>query len=312
MTTKDKKIVFMGTPNISAYVLKQMIDNGFNIVAVVAQKDKPVGRKGILQPVPTKVVAMGYDIPVYQPEKIKYDYEFLKEINPDVIVTIAYGQIVPQGLLDIPKKGCINLHGSLLPKYRGASPIQSAIINGETQTGMTMMEMIDKMDAGKMYAKEIVDISPEDNTTSLFDKMAVAAANLIIRELPNYLEDKLPGEEQNESEVTYCSMIKPEDEKISLDKTTDEIVNLIRGLSDEPGGYLLENDHKFKIYKARKINDIVSDEVGKIIKCDKFGLYMQCKDGQLALLEVQKEGKKRMDYKSFVNGNQNFLNTKLY
>jgi methionyl-tRNA formyltransferase len=312
MKINETKIVFMGTPNIAAKVLKNMINAGFNIVAVVAQPDKPVGRKGLLQEVPTKVVAKEYNIPVYQPIKIKLDYEFLKEINPDVIVTIAYGQIVPQGVLDIPKYGCLNLHGSILPKYRGASPIQTAIINGDTISGITLMEMIDKMDAGKMFAKEYVDILESDNTSTLFEKMGDAASNLIIRELPNYLEGKLPGIEQNEEEVTFCHMIKPEDEKINLSSSSKDIVNLIRGLADEPGAFLLENGHKFKIFKAKKINDEVTHQVGQIVKCDKFGLYLQCIDGQIALLDVQKEGKKRMDYKSFVNGNSTFMNTILY
>ena len=299
----------MGTPSIAAKVLKNMLADGFNIVGVVAQPDKPVGRKGLLEEVPTKIVAKENNIPVYQPIKIKLDYEFVKEINPDVIVTIAYGQIVPQGLLDIPKYGCLNLHGSLLPKLRGASPIQTAIINGETISGITLMEMIDKMDAGKMFAKEIVEILPEDNTTTLFEKMGDAASNLIIRELPNYIDGNLLGEEQNEEEVTYCHMIKSEEEKLNLSLTCQEIINWIRGLADEPGAYLLENGHKFKIYKSKKVNDDFTSKVGTIVKCDKFGLHLQCKDGQIALLEVQKEGKKRMDYKSFVNGNQNFINT---
>lgn len=309
MIKKELRIVFMGTPSIAATVLEDMIQDGFNIVALIAQPDKPVGRKAILQPVPTKVVATNHNIPVYQPIKIKHDYEFLKEINPDVIVTIAYGQIVPQGVLDIPKYGCLNLHGSILPKYRGASPIQTAIISGETISGVTLMEMIDKMDAGRMFAKEYVDILPEDNTISLFIKMGEAASRLIRRELPNYIDGKLPGEEQDENQVTYCHMIKHEDEKLNLSLTCDELVNWIRGLADEPGGYLLEDGHKFKIYKAKKINDITGEEVGKIVKCDKNGLHLQCVDGQLLLLEVQKEGKKKMDYKSFVNGNANFLNT---
>lgn len=309
MKKEQLRVLFMGTPSIAAKVLKNMLADGFNIVGVVAQPDKPVGRKGLLEEVPTKIVAKENNIPVYQPIKIKLDYEFVKEINPDVIVTIAYGQIVPQGLLDIPKYGCLNLHGSLLPKLRGASPIQTAIINGETISGITLMEMIDKMDAGKMFAKEIVEILPEDNTTTLFEKMGDAASNLIIRELPNYIDGNLLGEEQNEEEVTYCHMIKSEEEKLNLSLTCQEIINWIRGLADEPGAYLLENGHKFKIYKSKKVNDDFTSKVGTIVKCDKFGLHLQCKDGQIALLEVQKEGKKRMDYKSFVNGNQNFINT---
>ena len=306
---KQTRILFMGTPEIASYILEGLIQNGYNIIGVVAQMDKPVGRKGIIEPVPTKKVAIKYNIPVYQPQKIRLSYQFVEEIKPDLIVTCAYGQIVPQGLLDIPRLGSINVHGSLLPKYRGASPIQQSLINNDSVSGVTIMEMIDKMDAGRMFAKEYVDILPEDNTTSLFIKMGEAASRLIRRELPNYIDGKLPGEEQDESQVTYCHMIKHEDEKLNLSLTCDELVNWIRGLADEPGGYLLEDGHKFKIYKAKKVNDITGEEVGKIVKCDKNGLHLQCVDGQLLLLEVQKEGKKKMDYKSFVNGNANFLNT---
>ena len=170
-SVKDVKILYMGTPEMSAKVLETLILDGFNIVGVVAQEDQPVGRKAIITEVPTKVVAKAHNIPVYQPHKIRLDYEFVKEINPDLILTMAYGQIVPQGLLDIPKMGALNLHGSILPKYRGAAPIQRAIMNGETETGVTLMEMVDKMDAGQMFGVEKCEITPEDNYTSLCEKI---------------------------------------------------------------------------------------------------------------------------------------------
>ncbi len=304
MDKENLKIIFMGTPEISAQVFESMILHGYHFVGLVAQPDRPVGRKGILEPVPTKKVAQKYGIPVFQPIKIRLDFDFIKELEPDVIITLAYGQIVPQGLLDIPKYGCLNLHGSLLPKYRGASPIQTALINNEKVTGVTLMEMIAKMDAGKMYAKEEVIISEDDNATSLFLKIADAAEHLILQELPNYIDGKLPGEKQNEEEVTFTHMIKAEQEKLDLSLGVDEIYGWIRGLSDEPGGYLLLDNEKFKIYKAKVINHNVSGSVGEIVQADKNGLVLQCKDGQLSLLEVQKVGKKRMDYKSFLNGNQ--------
>ena len=150
----DIRIVYMGTPELSAEILEGLINHGYKIAGVIAQEDKPVGRKNVIQKVPTKVVAEKYQIPVYQPHRIRLDYDFVKQINPDLIITCAYGQIVPQGLLDIPRLGCINVHGSLLPKYRGASPIQSALIHGEKETGVTIMEMIDKMDAGRMIYKK--------------------------------------------------------------------------------------------------------------------------------------------------------------
>ncbi|MCR5184513.1 MAG: methionyl-tRNA formyltransferase [Bacilli bacterium] len=307
MKKENLKILFMGTPNISAYVLEALINEGYKIEAVISQPDRPVGRKGIIEKVPTKVVAEKYEIPVFQPVKIRTDYDFVKELKPDVIITLAYGQIIPQGMLDIPPYGCLNLHGSLLPKYRGAAPIQYALINNDKVTGMTLMEMTAEMDAGRMYAKKEVIIDEEDNCTSLFNKMGVAAKELILESLPKYIDGELQGVEQDPSLVTICPQIKPEQEKIDLNLSTKEVFGLIRGLSDEPGAYLYSDNEKIKIYKSRILNDKIEGEIGEIIQANKNGLVLQLKDGQLSLLEIQKEGKKRMDYKSFINGNQNIL-----
>ena len=307
MEKKDLRLVFMGTPMISAYVFRKMIEDGYHFVGLVAQPDHPVGRKGMIEKVPTKVVAEEFNIPVFQPIKIRDDYAFMDEIKPDLVITLAYGQIVPQGFLDKVPMGCLNLHGSLLPKYRGASPVQSALINNEKVTGVTLMEMVKAMDAGRMYAKKEVAIAEDDNATSLFDKIKIAASELVIEALPKYINGELNGEEQDENLVTICSTIKPEQEKLDLSLTKEKIVGWIRGLSNEPGAYLYLNNLKLKIYKAKAVNDMVTGQVGEIVKADKNGLYLQCKDGQIALLEVQKEGKKRMDYRSFINGNQNLL-----
>ena len=307
MKKNDLKLLFMGTPEISAYVFEKMIMDGYHFVGLVAQPDHPVGRKGILEKVPTKVVAEKYNIPVFQPVKIRDDYSFIDEIKPDLVITLAYGQIVPQDFLDKIPMGCLNLHGSLLPKYRGASPIQTALINGETVTGVTLMEMIKAMDAGRMYAKKAVTIEENDNSTSLFNKIKIAASELVIEALPKYINGELIGENQNEDEVTFCSLIKPEQEKLDLSLPANKIIGWIRGLSDEPGAYLYLNNLKIKIYKAKVVNDLVTNQVGEIVKADKNGLYFQAKDGQIAILELQKEGKKRMDYRSFINGNQGLL-----
>ena len=311
MNAKEAKIIFMGTPEISAKVLRGLISHGYNIVALIAQPDRPVGRKKILESVPTKKVAEEFNIPTYQKEKIGKDYGFIKELNPDVIVTLAYGQIVPQGLLDIPRYGAINLHGSLLPKYRGAAPIQYSLINNDKVTGMTLMRMVKEMDAGEMYDKEIVEISKEDNSTSLFEKMGDAALTLILRALPKYLNGELQGIPQDESLVSFSPSIKPEEEKLDLSKNKETIFGYIRALSDIPGAYLYLDNEKLKIFKADIVSDEVTSQVGEIIKADKNGLYLQCVNGVLSLLEIQKEGKKRMDYRSFINGNQGLLGKKL-
>ena len=239
MNKQSLKLVFMGTPDISAKVFEAMILDGYQFVGLIAQPDRPVGRKGELEKVPTKVVAEKYGIPVFQPVKIRKEYDFVKELNPDLIITLAYGQIVPQGLLDIPRYGCLNLHGSLLPKYRGAAPIQYALINNEKVTGMTLMKMVAAMDAGAMYAKKEVVIDEDDNSTTLFNKMGDAAKELILESLPLYIDGKLPEIEQDESLVTFCPTIKPEQERLDLTLSVKEINGWIRGLSDHPGAYFL-------------------------------------------------------------------------
>ena len=310
MEKKELNLLFMGTPEISAYVFEQMILDGYHFVGLVAQPDHPVGRKGIIEKCPTKLVAEKNNIPVFQPIKIRDDYSFMNNLKVDLVITLAYGQIVPQGFLDIPPLGCLNLHGSLLPKLRGASPIQTALINNEKVTGVTLMEMVKAMDAGRMYGKKEVIITDDDNSTSLFKKIGEAARDLVLELLPKYINGEIKGEEQNESEVTFCSLIKPEQEKIDLSKDIKDIYGLIRGLSDEPGAYLYLNNQKVKIFKANIANDVVNAEVGTIVEADKRGLLIQLNNGQLAILELQKEGKKRMDYRSFINGNQNILGAK--
>ena len=311
MEKKELNLLFMGTPEISAYVFEQMILDGYHFVGLVAQPDHPVGRKGIIEKVPTKVIAEKYNIPVFQPIKIRKDFSFMDNIKVDLVITLAYGQIVPQGFLDIPRFGCLNLHGSLLPKLRGASPIQTALINNEKVTGVTLMEMVAAMDAGRMYGKKEVNIEEDDNATSLFKKISEAAKDLVLELLPKYVNGELEGIPQDENEATFCSLIKPEQEKLDLSKDILEVYGYIRGLSDEPGAYLYLDNQKLKIFKVKIANDLVTAEVGTIVQADKRGLLLQCQNGQLAILELQKEGKKRMDYKAFINGNQNHLGAKL-
>ncbi len=303
------RIAFMGTPKIASYILEGLIEQGYNIVLVVANEDKPIGRKGNIEMVPTKVIAKKYDIEVFQPHKIRLDYQRIRELNPDLIITCAYGQIVPQGLLDIPHLGAINVHGSLLPKYRGASPIQQALINNDTITGVTIMEMIDKMDAGRMYCKKEIAIDDEENYSSLYDKMMKNGLELLLEMLPNYIEGKNKGIEQDETQATFCNKISKEQEHLNVNDSLDKFLGWVKGLSYKPGGYLLWNNQVFKILKAKIKNHLVKGQIGEIVECDKNNLTLQLKDGQLSLLEVQKQGKSRMTYKDFVNGNKNFLHT---
>lgn len=296
----EYRIVFMGTPEIAARVFENLINFGLNFVGLIAQEDKPVGRKGILEPVATKLVAQKYNIPVFQPHRIRKEYEFLYDLKPDLILTMAYGQIVPQAVLDVPPYGCLNLHGSLLPKYRGAAPIQRSLINGDKTTGITLMEMIDKMDAGRMYAKEEVTID-NDNYSSLCLKLIDAATKVVQDNLYDYFNHKLVGIVQDESEVTFADKILPSDEKLDINLGCEQFINFVNGLSFEPGGYVYINDKKLKILKAHKVSSHLG-ELGQL--SIKKEIVLSLVDGDIVLDVVQLEGKKRMDGKSFANGNR--------
>lgn len=294
---------------MSAKVLEALISGGFNIVGVVAQEDQPVGRKAIITEVPTKVVAKAHNIPVYQPHKIRSDYEFVLQIKPDLILTMAYGQIVPQGLLDIPPMGALNLHGSLLPKYRGAAPIQRAIMNGEKETGVTLMEMVDKMDAGKMFGVSKCEITPEDNYTSLCEKIVSCCVDVCNRLLPKYFNGELEGVEQDESKVTFADKIKPETEKLSLDFGCEQFIHYVHGMSEEPGAYVLLENVKLKILKAKLAAKTISGDVGTLLI--EKGVFLKLKDGVIELTELQLAGKKKMDGKSFANGSRHLNGKKV-
>ena len=295
------RIVFMGTPEFSATILQGLIDKGYNVIGLVSQPDRPVGRKKVIMPTPTKQIALNHNIPVFQPEKIRKDYDFMKELNPDLIVTCAYGQIVPQGLLDIPPLGCINVHASLLPKYRGGAPIHRSIINGDKETGVTIMEMIDKMDAGRMYAKASLPILYEDNLETMFAKLQVLGRDLLLDILPSYIKGELPGEIQNEEEVTYAWNIKHEEEQIDWTKSSREIFNHIRGLYPSPATFTYLNGEIVKVFVSEVVDETTIKESGVIISCKK-GLTVACGKGLLKIKELQVSGKKRMDAASFLNG----------
>lgn len=299
----DKKIVFLGTPEFSACVLQGLIDAKYNIIAVVTQPDKPVGRKRILTPTPVKEVALRHNIDVYQPVSLRKDYEFLKNMDFDMLITAAYGQILPQEVLDLSKVNNINVHASLLPKHRGGAPIHRSIINGDKTTGVTIMKMVYKMDAGCMYAKQEVEIDEQINTTELFNKLQYVGRDLLLKVLPDLLDNKLEGIEQNEDEATYSFNIKREEEKIDFNKTTLQVHNLIRGLAEVPGAYCIFKEKEMKVYKA-KIYKLCQDnvEVGSLKIENKNELIVKCSDGYLRLLEIKLEGKQRMDVSAFLNG----------
>ncbi len=307
MEVKQQRIIYFGTPKMSANVLETLIDHGYNVVGVVAQPDKEVGREGKREAVPTKQVALAHHIPVFQPSKLRDDYSFIQDAHPDVIITFSFGQIIPQVVLDIPTVGCLNIHGSLLPKYRGASPVQAAIIHREKVTGVSLMEMTAKMDAGCVYATKECEVDPKDNSETLFSKIESLAKEIILENLDKYLRKELVGVEQKEKDATFCYTVKSSEEKLNLNKSVDEVLGWILALSPTPGGYLLYGSQKLKVFDAEVVDKTTSYPLGYIIQADKHGLYVQGSDGVLSLLTLQLEGKKKMDYLSFINGHPHLV-----
>lgn len=300
---KNKNIVFLGTPEFAACILQGLIDNSYNVIAVISQPDKYVGRKKVLTMTPVKEVALKNNIKVYQPISLRKQYDFLKDMDIDLLITAAYGQILPKEVLDMAKINCINVHASLLPLHRGGAPIHRAIINGDKKTGITIMKMVEKMDAGEMYGKEEVEIDDNINTTQLFEKLQIVGKDLLLKLLPDILDNKIKGVAQNENEATYSYNIKREEEKIDFNKTVEEIHNLIRGLSTTPGAYCLFKNKEFKIYSSNIYNHSNDDkEVGTLKIENKNNLLVRCQNGYLQINEIKIEGKNKMDVKSFLNG----------
>lgn len=298
------KIIFMGTPNFAVPSL-EALNEKYKVVLVVSQPAKPEGRKGILKNPPVALKALELGIQLFQPEHIKNEYEYFKNIKADMIVTAAYGQFIPTKILNLYKK-CINVHGSLLPHHRGGAPIQRAIINGDKKTGVTIMEMVKKMDAGRMYASSEIPILDSDNNSSLFEKLAILGKNLLMENIEDIYNGKNEGIMQNEEEATISPNIAPEEEKINFNIDARKVFNLIRGLSDEPGAYCEYNGQRIKIYKASIEKNDSDASPGTIINIKK-SLIVKCKTDAISILELQIPGKKRMNVKDFLNG-QKLLN----
>ncbi len=296
------RIVFMGTPDYAAVTLQKLIDENYDIAAVFAQPDKPVGRKQILTPPETKVLAQKYDIPVYQPKTLRDGeaYNILKELNPDAIVVVAYGKILPNEILDLPKYGCINGHASLLPKLRGASPIQWSIVTGETNTGVSTMLMDEGMDTGDILETAVVDIGAEETAEELFDRLAPLSANLMISTLKKAEQGILNPVKQDESKATYAPIIKKEMAHLDFTKTADEICNAVRGFYSWPCAFCFINDKRIKVIKAKKSN-LSAGECGIVIESDNK-LVISCKDGSVEFVTVQPEGAKVMAASQMLNG----------
>ncbi|MFS0688148.1 methionyl-tRNA formyltransferase [Sporosarcina sp. 179-K 8C2 HS] len=299
------KIVFMGTPDFSVPVLTMLHEEGFDIIAVVTQPDRPVGRKRVLTPPPVKEEAIRLGLPVLQPEKLRTSEELVELINmqPDLIVTAAYGQILPKDLLEAPRLGCINVHASLLPKYRGGAPIHQAVIDGETETGVTIMYMVEKLDAGDIISQTKVPITKDDNTGILFEKLSVAGTELLKETLPSIIDGTNERIPQDESLVSFAGNITREQERIDWSRSGKDIFNQIRGLYPWPGAYSVFQGENVKIWKAEKSEEISKASPGTIIKLLKDKLIIKSGDEtSIAITELQPAGKKRLSAEEFLNG----------
>lgn len=295
------KIVFMGTPDFAVNVLQGLIDN-YDVVGVVSQPDKRIGRHQVLTNTPVKELALKYDIPVFQPIRIREDYEDILNLNPDLIVTCAYGQIIPKAILDYPRLGCINVHASLLPKLRGGAPIHKSIIDDYGTTGVTIMYMDVKMDSGDIISQREVKILDSDNLESLHDKLSEVGTSLLLDTLPSIIDGSNSRTKQDEDEVTYAYNIKREEEHIDFSKTSREVFNLIRGLCPVPSSNAILDEKEMKIYKSIISSKNYNGEYGEIVDITKEGIVVKTGDAAIILTEVKPFGKKKMDANSYVNG----------
>lgn len=295
------RVVFMGTPDFAVTVLQALIDN-YDVVGVVSQPDKRVGRHQELKFTPVKELALKYNIPVFQPVKIREDYEDILALNPDIIITCAYGQIIPKAILDFPRLGCINVHASLLPKLRGGAPIHKAIIDGYKTTGITIMYMDCKMDSGDIISQEEVPILDDDNLEKLHDKLSEVGAKLLIETLPSIIDGSNKRIKQNLDEVTYAYNIKREEEHIDFSKSSREVFNLIRGLSPIPSANAILDSKEMKIYDSYILDKKYDGSTSEIVDIIKDGIVVKTGDGAIVLTSIKPFGKKKMDAKSYVNG----------
>ncbi|MBE6022382.1 MAG: methionyl-tRNA formyltransferase [Cellulosilyticum sp.] len=299
-------VVFMGTPDFAVPTLEMLIAEGHTVSAVVTQPDKAKGRGKKLSMPPVKEVALAHDLPVLQPERIKGDeafFEHIQSLNPDVIVVVAFGQILPESILNIPKYGCINIHGSLLPKYRGAAPIQWAILNEEKVTGVTIMYMDKGMDTGDMLLKREMPIEADDTYESLHDKMKIVGANALKDAFPMILSGGKEREKQNSDEATYASMIQKSLGEINWQETTSHIDAKIRGLNPWPGGYTYYKGEVMKVWKAVPYDEGSEEEAGTILDVNKEGVLVKTGNGTLWIQEIQMPNKKRMPVSEYIKGN---------
>lgn len=301
------KIVFMGTPDFSVGALNALLEAGHEIAAVVTQPDKPRGRKMELQYPPVKEAALNHHLRIFQPERVKKNEEFfriLTEISPDVIVVVAFGQILPKEILTLPRYGCINIHASLLPHYRGAAPIQWAVINGEEKTGVTTMQMDEGLDTGDILETTEIILDRKETGGSLFDKLEKAGAELIVQTLANLERGKITPVRQDDSASSYAGMLDKKLGCIDFSNSAESIERLIRGLNPWPSAYTFLNGKTLKLWQSDVLEEEYEGVCGEIVDICKDCIYVKTGKGTLVIRELQLEGKKRMDTATFLRGYQ--------
>lgn len=296
------RIVFMGTPEFACPTLRTLIERGEQVVAVVTQPDRPKGRGQQTLPPPVKVVALEHGIPVLQPVKVRLpeSIEEIRALEPDLVVVVAFGQILPKALLDIPKKGCINVHASLLPRYRGAAPLNWCIVNGETETGVTTMMMDVGLDTGDMLLKRATPIDPDEDTQSLHDRMSALGAELLAETLDRLVAGDLVPEKQDDALTCYAPMMKKEDGLIDWTRSAQSIKNQVRGMTPWPGAYSTLDGRFLKVYRVQTAAN--SGVAGTVLSAGRDGIEVACGEGSLLIRELQLEGKKRMAAGDFLAG----------
>lgn len=305
------KIVFMGTPDFAVPCLKRLAESSYEVAAVFTQPDKPKGRGYKMIPTPVKSVALEYNIPVYQPlslrkgEDAEISMKILKDIAPELIVVTAYGQILPKEILEMTKYGCINIHASLLPKYRGAAPINWVLLNGETETGVTSMQMSEGLDTGDMLIKKSVAIGENETYSELYSRLSEIGGEVLMETIDGILTGTLSPEKQDDSQSCYSPMIKKEMSALDFTKSAEEIHNIIRGVT----GFTMIGGKRLKVFASEIADNITLTECGTIADAEKFGV--SCKDNVIIFNEIQLEGSKRMKTADFLRGRKLIKGEKL-
>lgn len=297
----NAKVIFMGTPIFGLPILKYLNEN-YNVIAVVCQPDK-IGNRGKIMYSPIKEYALDNNINILQPEAIKDSTEEILSLEPDIIITCAYGQIIPKEILEYPEYGCINVHASLLPKLRGGAPIHHAIIDGYDKTGITIMKMVSKMDAGDIISQKEIPILESDNVGTLHDKLSLLGKELLESTLPSILEGSIEAVKQNNEEVTYAWNITKEEERVDYYKTTREVFNQIRGLNPFPGAYSILNGKRVKIWDSVMGENVANPAIcGEVINLYDDGIGIRTGNGEIIIKTLQLEGRNKMSAKEFLNG----------